>query len=259
MPQFHVSETKQGKTHSTGYIDFELQGTLDRLDGVTEGRCWLLLPERNCLIGDLSFVDPEAKTATFFTSEESVLSLTGSSLPYLDGRWQAYHVWMVVEPEWIWEKVLFQAVDATAERYKAAEVSIVDGQEVYEWIKIERADRKGNTERHCPVYPEGESICLILERMASSELAGRMNIARSAKNTSTSANTGIWIAGITGCVKAATRSTFQCTICPSWIVFSPFPCATIGSFQEFRGKTGTYGWVFSSVFLADLSEPWRRL
>jgi len=155
MPQFHVSETKQGKTHSTGYIDFELQGTLDRLDGVTEGRCWLLLPERNCLIGELSFVDPEAKTATFFTSEESVLSLTGSSLPYLDGRWQAYHVWMVVGPEWIWEKVLFQAVDATAERYKAAEVSIVDGQEVYEWIKIERADRKGNTERHCPVYPEG--------------------------------------------------------------------------------------------------------
>src|SRR6266852_7522279 len=105
----------------------------------------------------------------------------------------------------------------------------------------------------------GQSICLILERMASSELAGRMNIARSAKNTSTSANTGIWIAGITGCVKAATRSTFQCTICPSMIVSSSFLCATIGSFQEFRGMTDTYGWVFSSVFLADLSEPWRRL
>jgi hypothetical protein len=37
MPHFHVSETKQGKTPSTGYIDYELQGTLDRMDGVTEG------------------------------------------------------------------------------------------------------------------------------------------------------------------------------------------------------------------------------
>src|SRR5882724_1479656 len=96
LPQFRVSETKQGKTHSTGYIDFELLGTLDRIDGVTDGRCWLLLPERNCLIGDLNFVDLEAKTATFLTSEESLPDLTGSSLPYLDGRWQAYHVWMVV-------------------------------------------------------------------------------------------------------------------------------------------------------------------
>jgi len=155
LPQFRVSETKQGKTHSTGYIDFELLGTLDRIDGVTDGRCWLLLPERNCLIGDLNFVDLEAKTATFLTSEESLPDLTGSSLPYLDGRWQAYHVWMVVEPEWIWEKVLFQAVDATAERYRGAEVSIVGGQEVYEWIKIKRVDGKGNNERHCPVYPEG--------------------------------------------------------------------------------------------------------
>jgi hypothetical protein len=155
LPQFHVSQTKQGETHSTGYIDYELQGTLDRMDGVTEGRGWLLLPERNCLIGDLSFVDLDAKKAAFFTSEEFTLNLTGSNLPYLDGRWQAYHVWMVVEPEWIWEKTLFHAVDATAEKYKATEVSIIDGQEVYDWIKIQRADGKGSMERYCPVYPTG--------------------------------------------------------------------------------------------------------
>src|SRR5260370_86641 len=106
---------------------------------------------------------------------------------------------------------------------------------------------------------KGESICLILDRMASSELVGLTNIALSAKNTSMLANTGIWIAGITGCVKAATPSTFQPTTCPSWIVFSPFPCATIGSFREFTRKTGTYGWVFASVFLVDLREPRRGL
>jgi hypothetical protein len=46
--------------------------------------------------------------------------------------------------------VRFQAVDAVAETYEAKEVSIVDGREVKTWTKLERADRRGFTERYAP-------------------------------------------------------------------------------------------------------------
>ncbi len=156
LPHFHVSGTKQGDTHPTGYIDFELSGTFDRIDGITEGRCWLLLPERDCLIGDLKSLDPEARTAIFFTSEESIPNLAGSSLPYLDGRWQAYHVWMVIEPEWIWNRVLFQAKDASARRFEADQVSIIDGQEVKEWVEIRKIGAESEGARYYPIFPSGQ-------------------------------------------------------------------------------------------------------
>lgn len=91
----------------------------------------------------------------FRGSEESIPELVDTRLPYLEERWKAVHVWMVVEPEWIWDKVRFEAQDARASRYEAEDVSIIEGQEVKEWIKLERADGRGRTTRYCPVYPVG--------------------------------------------------------------------------------------------------------
>ena len=157
LPHFQVSGITQGETYETGYTDFELSGSFDRIDGVTEGRCWLLLPERNCLIGDLKSLDPETKTAVYSTAEESIPKVVGLRLPYLHDNWQAYHVWMVVEPAWIWNEVVFQPTAATARRFRAEEVDIVDGQEVKEWIEIKSASGDSGRSRICPVFPDGRT------------------------------------------------------------------------------------------------------
>jgi len=155
LPQFSVSKVEKKGTHPNGYTDLELTGTFDRVDGVREGQCWLLLPERDCLYGDLTSLNNTSKTAVFRGSEESIPELVDTRLPYLEERWKAVHVWMVVEPEWIWDRVRFEAQDARASRYEAEDVSIIEGQEVKEWIKLERADGRGRTTKYCPVYPVG--------------------------------------------------------------------------------------------------------
>lgn len=157
LPQFSVSTVEKKGTHSNDSTDFELSGTFDRIDGVREGRCWLLLPERDGLYGTLVSLDGTARTGVFRALEESIPELLGTKLPYLEARWKVVHVWMVVEPEWIWEKVRFEAQNARASKYQAKDVSIVEGQEVREWIKLERAEGRGGTSRHCPVYPDGRT------------------------------------------------------------------------------------------------------
>jgi len=66
-------------------------------------------------------------------------------LPYVDGRWEAYHVWMVAEPGWVWTRTLFQASDAVAERVRAQ-----DGKE---WIKLSKAPIGNETGAPLHVYP----------------------------------------------------------------------------------------------------------
>lgn len=65
-----------------------------------------MLPERDWLAGALEALDPHARTAIFSTCEESAADLVGRSLPYVDGYWRAYHVWMVAEPLREWERTV---------------------------------------------------------------------------------------------------------------------------------------------------------
>ena len=163
LPQFLVTGIAEGVTHPNGYADFQLSGVFDRVDGVREQRGWLLLPDRDCLTGDLRGLDPESKTAVFFiysTSETRRPDVLGSKLPYLDGYWQAYHVWMVVEPEWIWKPLVFRPREAVGRRFKAEEVQVIDGLEVSEWVEVKDAGR-GNG-RYYPVYPGRPAPFLIL-------------------------------------------------------------------------------------------------
>jgi hypothetical protein len=69
----------------------------------------------------------------------------------------AIHVWMVIEPEWIWRKALFQAADARARKFQAEQVSIIDGQEVKEWIEIRKVGSEDDGARYCPVFPNGSA------------------------------------------------------------------------------------------------------
>lgn len=156
LPQFRIAAVSQLQIHDDGKIDLEIRGTFDRINGIHEGSCWLLLPERECLMGDFKFEDVDAKQALFFTSERTIPNLIGLSLPYLSGRWESYHVWMVIEPKWTWNRVLFQASDARARRFQEQGVSIVDGQEVREWIEIRKIGEENEGSRVYPVFSSGE-------------------------------------------------------------------------------------------------------
>jgi hypothetical protein len=157
LPHFRVEAVKRLRTHDGETVDFEIRGTLDRINGVCEGSCWLLLPERGCLMADLNFEDVGAKKARLVTLQQTIPSLIGLSAPYLSGRWEPYHVWMVIEPEWIWSRAFFQVSDAMARSCQEEGVPSIDGREVKEWIEIRKVGEENNRFRVYPVFSNGES------------------------------------------------------------------------------------------------------
>jgi hypothetical protein len=56
--------------------------------------------------------------------------IVGHTLAYLGPYWQAFHVWMVLDPDWGWEKKRFLGADAVAEDFEAKDASIIEGCEV---------------------------------------------------------------------------------------------------------------------------------
>jgi hypothetical protein len=107
--------------------------------------------------GELKLLEAGAGAAVYQTSEEPKPSLVGLAFAYLGPQWEPYHVWMVTEPEWRWERKLFHALDAIARRIEGNGVSIVDGQEVKEWIEIKKIGQEGHLTRYCPVFPDGRN------------------------------------------------------------------------------------------------------
>jgi len=114
LPQFSVSGVKEEGSAPDGYIPLELSGSFDTLEGVREGRCWLLLPDKQSLIGDLTSPDTNAKTAFYRTFDRTVPALVGHTLPYLNGYWQAYHVWMVMDADQVSQELVFRPSDAVS-------------------------------------------------------------------------------------------------------------------------------------------------
>jgi hypothetical protein len=153
LPHFAISSVERGeKRHpSADYLEFKLYGTFDHLTGVREDRSWLLLPQQYCLIGDLESLDPDARTAVFVTFEKSLPDLVNRRLPYVYGYWQAYHVWMVAEPSWGWERALLQRGGVTAEVFDAENAETIQGQEVKRWIRVKEKGARHGKERAYPV------------------------------------------------------------------------------------------------------------
>jgi hypothetical protein len=141
LPHFVVSSVERGEPQpGTGHTEFKVHGRFDQTSGVREGRCWLLLADRDCLIGDLASLDLDEGTATFLMFEEHATDLTGRRLPYVDGYWRAYHVWMVTDPSWRWSRKRLKHRHVVAEVFEAKETQIVDGQEITTWIRVKESD-----------------------------------------------------------------------------------------------------------------------
>ena len=157
LPHFRVSEVKANEKNTEF---FELTGIFDRTEHVAEGRCSLLpllADELIALPGYLEFQNQQERTARIHISSEKPPDVTGQWLTNVPAKWDPLHVWMVALPTWRWAKSWFQASDAPAERGKGTEVSIVDSEEIKEWIKIREKGKSTGLSRYYPVFPSGKS------------------------------------------------------------------------------------------------------
>jgi hypothetical protein len=157
LPHFCVSGTTRRQTRET---DYELSGVFDRTAGVSEGQCSLLVPGKDLLIAlsrDLKFQDAAAGTALFETSDERMPEVVGLNLTYVDPKWEPYHVWMVAEPKWTWNRILFHAADAVTRIVEGSGVSIIDGEEVSKWIEVKKNGENSRLSRYYPVFPSGKT------------------------------------------------------------------------------------------------------
>ena len=152
FPQFSVSHLTRVGTDSQGCTRFELNGDFDhpiqRQGEITW--FWLLIDDDAAVCAQWKSVGPGG-AATVVVDEKEMPEIVGRTLYYLSPPWDARDVWMVLDEHWGWQRVLFKAVDALAERYEASDVSIVDGREVKTWTKLSRADKRGSTERYAPM------------------------------------------------------------------------------------------------------------
>ncbi len=154
FPHFIVSAVRRGATSDTGYTRFELDGRFDRtIEEIDPHWFWLLFGKEECLCASLKSLDKETKAATLTCDEHEEPAVIGQTLAYLRPYWQAFNVWMVLDPEWGWEKKQFQGADAVAVDYEAKDISIVEGREVKIWTKLEPLHGKGGESRH---YPAGD-------------------------------------------------------------------------------------------------------
>jgi hypothetical protein len=151
FPQYKVAAVRRGKTSSEGYTHFELEGKFDgTIENIDPHWFWLLIGEKDCLCATLVSLDKDTGAAILTCDLVNEPRVVGQNLAYLSPRWQAYYVWMVLDPTWGWEKKRFQGADATAEDYVASDTSIVEGREVKVWTKLELMGGREGGSRYYP-------------------------------------------------------------------------------------------------------------
>ncbi len=158
FPKFVVTAVRPGAWSEDGYRWFELEGGFDasledkfnQIIGDKVARWfWLLFGTHGCLCPTLRSFDKKSKIA-ILTCQEKEEPTVGLESAYLSPYWQAFHVWMVLDPNWGWERRLFSGIDAVAEDYEAQDVSIVEGRDVKVWTKLEPAGEGRGQSRHYP-------------------------------------------------------------------------------------------------------------
>jgi len=154
FPHFIVSAVRRSKVSSAGCTRFELEGRFDRsVDDMDPHWFWLLFGKNNSLCTTLQSLDRKTQTAVLTCDVSDEPRIAGESLAYLSPRWQAYHIWMILDSAWGWERKRFRGADAVAEDYDAGETSVVEGREVRVWTKLELV---GGREGACRHYPASD-------------------------------------------------------------------------------------------------------
>jgi hypothetical protein len=105
FPKFIVAAVRRGATSDDGYTRFELEGKFDRvIEKIDPHWFWLLLGERECLCASLKSLDKETEVAILTCDQKEEPKILGQAVAYLSPYWQAFNVWMVLDPNWGWER-----------------------------------------------------------------------------------------------------------------------------------------------------------
>jgi hypothetical protein len=151
FPHFMVGAVRRGTTSTAGYTRFELDGQFDQaIDEIDPDWFWLLSDGNECLCATLQSLDTESRIAILTCDLQDEPRVAGEKLVYLSPRWQAYHVWMVLDPAWGWARKRFHGADAAAEDYDSGETSVVDGHDVRVWTKLELVNGREGASRYYP-------------------------------------------------------------------------------------------------------------
>lgn len=159
FPKFHVTAVRDKAPYKDGFHIFEVEGrydpalapALDRISSDESAKWfWLVYGSRGCICATLESFDKETRTAIVSCYETEMPNVLGLKLAYLSPFWQGYHIGMVLDPNWGWERKQYQGTDAVAEDYEAEDVSIVNGREVKVWTKLEPVGESRGQSRHYP-------------------------------------------------------------------------------------------------------------
>ena len=154
-----MTAVRPGGVPDDGYASFEIEGHYDavlegRFDQMIEGTgaqwFWLLFGERGSLCPKSEVFRQTNQDRDPDCQEKEEPKILGLDLAYLSPYWQAFNVWMVLDPSWGWQRKQFQGTDAFAEDYEAKDVSIVDGREVRVWTKLRPTGMDRWQSRHYP-------------------------------------------------------------------------------------------------------------
>jgi hypothetical protein len=155
FPQFTVATGRLGKTSSQGVTRFELNGEFDGvIEDIDPHWFWLMSGRREHVCATLQSFDKVTRAAILTCDQEEEPKVAGQSLAYLSPRWQAYHAWMVLDPDWGWARKQFQGADAVAQDYDAGETSVVEGRDVRVWTKLELVEGRDSASRHYPALDQ---------------------------------------------------------------------------------------------------------
>jgi hypothetical protein len=159
FPKLAVIAVTAGMPVDGGYQLFEIEAAYDpiledRFEQMLKGEIaqwfWLLYGEQNSLHPMLMSFDKQTKIARLSCEAKDEPKIVGRTLAYLSPYWQAFNVWMVLNPHWDWEKKRFQGTDAYAEEYEAQVVSLIEGREIKVWTKLEPIGKGSGQSRHYP-------------------------------------------------------------------------------------------------------------
>jgi len=92
-----------------------LTGVFNHLETVREGRSWLYGSREEFLIGDLEELDSDTRDAVFVTPEDRAGEVA-TTLAWLDGWWQALHLNVILDPDHVWNHLVFASSDALISR-----------------------------------------------------------------------------------------------------------------------------------------------
>ena len=156
LPQFKIMEIKADGIDPKGFGHFTLTGVFDRLEGLSfDPWCWLLLPGNDCLCGTVQILDSHSRTCAFQTETSKMTAKIGQSLAHLSAYWQAFNVWMVLDPNWGWRRNKVAQVGVKIEIKPVTEETWVGKKRVTAWAEVNK-EGGGPQTRYVPLFGKGQ-------------------------------------------------------------------------------------------------------